>query len=197
MMLPSSTAAAGKGKIRQATDAAADYASDAYMSAKVTANSGASYAQDAASVGKQKGKHAANDKQVCPSSASKKGKQAAGSAQQYAQETADIASRSGKQAAGSAQQSYNQAADAASKNIHDAGKPCHGCCMAMQTLFQGCCRRIQHMPRHHCCVDIHQNVGFMTKVCLHRSRKHVAVIVFRPLAGPDRIAATMTGIGKK
>ena len=56
MMLLSNTAAAGKGKIRQATDTAADYASDAYESAQDTANSGASYAQDAFSVDKLKGK---------------------------------------------------------------------------------------------------------------------------------------------
>lgn len=32
---------------------------------------------------------------------------------------------------------------------------------------------------------------------LHRSKKQVAVMVLRPAAGPERMAATMTGMGKK
>lgn len=137
-------ASAGKGKIRQATDAAADYASDTYESAKDTVNSGASYAQDAASVGKHKGKQAANDAsryaQDTADSASRTGKQAAGSAQQGYNQAADAVSKKGKQASGSAQQAYNDAAgtasDAASAGKHKGKQAAGGAAQYAQDTYK-------------------------------------------------------------
>ena len=42
-----------------------------------------------------------------------------------------------------------------------------------------------------------QHMQGKVKWCLHSSRKQVAVMVLRPLAGPDLMAATMTGMGRK
>ena len=58
------------------------------------------------------------------------------------------------------------------------------------------------MLHHNCKTEQQVLLVYVTllrrcKLRLHRSRKHVAVIVLRPLAGPDRMAATMTGMGKK